>query len=62
MKDEDTIEAAWKISNLMNKLDDLIWDQYEDAFIDRYMKEQQQKYRQEKETPDLQSETLKEPF
>ena len=44
MKDQETIEAAWEISTLMNKLNDLIWDQYEDAFIDRYMKEQELKY------------------
>ena len=58
MKDEDTIEAAWEISNLMNKLNDLIWDQYEDEFIDRYIKAEEQKYWEEHEELDLQSETL----
>ena len=62
MNNEDIIEAAWEISNLMNKLNDLIWDQYEDAFIDRYMKEQEKKYWEEQEILGLHSETLEEPF
>ena len=57
MNNENIIEAAWEISNLMNKLNDLIWDQYEDAFIDRYMKEQEKKYWEEQEKPDLHPET-----
>ena len=55
MKDEDTIEAVWEISNLMNKLNDLIWDQYEDEFIERYIKVEEQKYWEEQEEIDLQS-------
>ena len=43
MNHENFIEAAWEISNLMNKLNDLIRDQCEDAFIDRYIKKQEQK-------------------
>jgi hypothetical protein len=62
MKDQDFVEAAWEISNLMNNLNDLIWDQYEDAFIDRYMKEQEQKYWEAQEKMDLQSETIDEPL
>jgi hypothetical protein len=61
MKDQETIEAAWEISTLMNKLNDLIWDQYEDAFIDRYMKEQEQKYWEAQVKMDLHSETIEEP-
>jgi hypothetical protein len=61
MKDQENIEAAWEISNLMNKLNDLIWDQYEDAFIDRYMKEQEQKYWEAQEKMNLHSETIEEP-
>jgi hypothetical protein len=62
MKDDDTIEAAWKISNLMNTLNDIIWEHYEEAFIDRYIKEEKEKYWEEQETLDLQSDSLKEPF
>ncbi len=62
MNHENFIEAAWEISNLMNKLNDLIWDQCEDAFIDRYIKKQEQKYREAQQKPDLQSDTLKQPF
>ena len=58
MMDKYTIEAAWEISNLMNKLNDLIWDQYEDAFIDLYIKGEEQKYWEKQEEMDLQSETL----
>jgi hypothetical protein len=44
MKSEDTIQTAWEISNLMARLNDLIWDQFEDEFIERYIKSEEQKY------------------
>ena len=33
MKDENEIELAWKIWHLISRLNDLIWDYYEDEFI-----------------------------
>ena len=37
MNDIDHIHAAWEISNAMAKLNDLIWDRYEHAFIELYI-------------------------
>jgi hypothetical protein len=34
MKDEEEIKAAWEIWNLISRLNDLIWDFYEEAFIE----------------------------
>ena len=31
------IQAAWEISNAMAKLNDLIWDLYEDDFIELFI-------------------------
>jgi len=38
MKDLYNIQAAWEISNAMAKLNDLIWDRYEDDFMELYIK------------------------
>ena len=43
MKDEAEIETAWEIWHLLSKLNDLIWDHYEENFIDRYLKDEYQK-------------------
>jgi len=34
MKDEKEIQTAWEILNLIEKLDQLLWDRYEDDFIE----------------------------
>jgi hypothetical protein len=39
MKDKDEIELAWKIWHLMARLNDLIWDCYEDEFIGQYLQD-----------------------
>ena len=33
MKDEKEIQTAWEMLNLIEKLDQLLWDRYEDDFI-----------------------------
>lgn len=38
MKDLYDIQAAWEISIAMDRLNDLIWDRYEDDFIELYIK------------------------
>jgi hypothetical protein len=43
MKHEAEIETAWEIWHLISKLNDLIWDHYEENFIDRYLKDEYQK-------------------
>lgn len=44
MKNENEIQIAWTIWHLMARLNQLIWDQYEDEFIERYIKLEEQKY------------------
>ena len=35
MEDEKHIQLAWNICNLISQLNDLLWDHYEDRFLDR---------------------------
>jgi len=37
MDDTELIKAAWDVSNAMAKLNDLIWDLYEDDFIELFI-------------------------
>jgi hypothetical protein len=39
MKDEKHIEFAWKICNLISELNDLLWDHYEERFIEQQKEE-----------------------
>lgn len=39
MRDEDEIKVAWEIWNLISRLNDLIWDFYEEDFIELLKKE-----------------------
>jgi hypothetical protein len=41
MKDEKEIQTAWELLNLIEKLDQLLWERYEDDFIDINPYEQQ---------------------
>ena len=34
MKDEKEIQTAWEMLNLIEKLDQLLWDRYEEDFPD----------------------------
>lgn len=34
MKDEKEVQIAWEMLNLLEKLNQLLWDRYEDDFID----------------------------
>ena len=34
MKDEKEIQTAWELLNLIEKLNQLLWDHYEDDFIE----------------------------
>ena len=44
MKDEKEVQLAWTLWNLIEKLNDLLWDRYELDFIETHMKEEEQKY------------------
>lgn len=37
MIEEEEIGIAWTIWNLIARLNDLIWDRYEDEFVKRYI-------------------------
>jgi len=39
MEDEKHIELAWKICNLISEINDLLWDHYEERFIDQQKEE-----------------------
>ena len=45
MKDEKEIQTAWEMLNLIEKLDQLLWDRYEDDFIEIDLQEQVDKTR-----------------
>lgn len=44
MKNDDQIHNAWLIWHLMARLSDLLWDQYEKEFVQRYIKIEEEKY------------------
>ena len=39
MEDEKHLELAWKICNLISELNDLLWDHYEERFIQQQKEE-----------------------
>lgn len=44
MRDQKEIQIAFEIWNLTNKLNDLLWDRYEEEFLEIYLKEEDDKY------------------
>jgi len=44
MKDQKEIQIALEIWNLINKLSDLLWDRYEEEFLEIYLKEEDEKF------------------
>jgi hypothetical protein len=44
MNDEKEAQLAWDLWNLIEKLNNLLWDRYEYQFIEYHMKEEEQKY------------------
>ena len=44
MKDQKEIQVAFQIWNLTNKLSDLLWDRFEEEFLEIYLKEEDDKY------------------
>ena len=39
MKDETEVQTTWEMLNLIEKLDQLLWDRYEEDFIEMNLKE-----------------------
>jgi hypothetical protein len=44
MKDQKEVRIALEIWNLINKLGDLLWDRYEEEFLEIYLKEEDDKF------------------
>ena len=44
MKDQKEVQIALEIWNLINKLNDLLWDRYEEEFLEIYLKEEDDKF------------------
>ena len=44
MKDQKEVRIALKIWNLINKLGDLLWNRYEEEFLELYLKEEDDQY------------------
>lgn len=44
MNNEEEVHTAWTICHLMERLNELIWNRYENEFIERYLKLEEEKY------------------
>lgn len=44
MKNEEEILIAWTLSDLIARLNDLLWERYDKEFIERYIKLEEEKY------------------
>ena len=44
MKDQKEIQIAFEVWNLTNRLNDLLWNRYEEDFLEIYLKEEDDKY------------------
>jgi hypothetical protein len=44
MKNENEIQLAWNMWNLIEKLSELLWDRYDNEFIERYLILEEEKY------------------
>jgi hypothetical protein len=53
MKDEKEIQTAWEIWILINRLNDLLWNRYEEDFPDLDLQEEEDKFLRSIESPDL---------
>ena len=53
MKDRKEIQTAWEIWILINRLNDLLWNRYEEDFPDIDLQEEEDKFLRSIESPDL---------
>jgi len=44
MKDQKEIQIAFEIWNVINKLNDLLWDQYAEEFLEIYFEQEDDKF------------------
>ena len=57
MNNEEEIKTAWTIWHLMARLNELIWDRYENEFIEQYLHLEEEKYGQSIQEKDPIAET-----
>ena len=53
MNNQEEIQTAWTLWHLMARLNELIWNRYENEFIEHYLKLEEEKYGQEQSDKDL---------
>jgi len=53
MKDQNEIQVALQIWDLINTLNELLWDRYEKEFLEILLKEEDDKFLRSLETPNL---------
>lgn len=44
MEDQKEVQIALEVWNLINKLNDLLWNRYEEEFLEIYLKEEDHKF------------------
>ena len=53
MNIQEEIQTAWTLWHLMARLNELIWNRYENEFIEQYLKLEEEKYGQEQSDKDF---------
>ena len=53
MNNQEEIQTAWAIWHLMARLNELIWNRYENEFIEQHLKLEEEKYCQSQSDKDL---------
>jgi len=53
MKDQREIQIAWEVYNLIEKLNYLLWDRYEEGFLQIYLQEEDDKFLRTLRAPHL---------
>lgn len=57
MNNEKEIQTAWTISQLITRLNELIWNRYENEFSEQYLELEEKKYQESQLEKNLQSDT-----
>jgi len=52
MNNQEEIQTAWAVWHLMARLNQLIWNRYENEFIEQYLELEEEKYWQSQSDED----------
>ena len=44
MNNKYSVQIAWKLFHLLETLNERLWDRYEHAFLEKYLKQESEKY------------------